>query len=98
MARKLASVPDGAVAEVVPPPTKVKDAADHSERAFLVALRTTIANDIDNGVPPAYLAPLARQVKEIDREIRALDARLAEERNAEHDGPTEDEAFDASAI
>ena len=50
-------------------PKTVRDAADHSQRALLVALRTKIAGDIDNGVPAAYLAPLSRQIREVDREI-----------------------------
>ena len=76
-------------------PKSVRDAAEHSERALLVALRTKIAADIDAGVPPHTLAPLSRQIREIDREIRALDQRAAEEGDG---AEAEDAAFDASAV
>lgn len=93
MPRKLAAVPADAKA---PAPSGVRESADHSERALLVALRTTIAKDIDAGVPPAYLAPLARQIREIDREIRALDARVEQE--AAEGVEVADEAFSAEAL
>lgn len=92
MSRKLTVVPDDAVA--VEDPKTVREAADHSERALLVALRTRIASDIDAGVPPHTLAPLSRQLREIDREIRGLDARAAEEA-AEGDGATPDGTWEA---
>lgn len=59
-----------------PPPSApktVRAAAEVSERALLVALRNKIASDIDKGVPAHALAPLSRQLRDIDREIRALD-------------------------
>lgn len=93
-AKKLSVVPPDTKAAA--PPTGVYESANYSERALLVALRTRIAKDIDAGVPPAYLAPLARQVRDIDREIRALDARVEQE--AAESGDVPDEAFDASAI
>lgn len=78
-------------------PKTVKAAAEHSERALLVSLRTKIATDIDAGVPPAYLAPLARQLREIDRDIRAMDARDEQEVARRGDGVTR-KPFDATAI
>jgi len=96
-AKTLRSVKLGEAAAPNPPPTDVKGAAEHSERALLVALRTRIATDIDNGVPPHTLAPLSRQLREIDREIRLLDARLKQE--ADDDASEgEDGTFDASAV
>ena len=90
-------VKDGAKRPAAPPKS-VKDAAEHSERALLVALRTRIASDIDNGVPPHTLAPLSRQLREIDREIRLLDVRTAEDEEAAGGGQVPDEALDASAV
>ena len=77
-------------------PRTIKAAVDMDERALLVALREKAASEIDAGVPAAYLAPVMRQLREIDREIRALDAR--EKQEAERGGPVEDETFDATAI
>lgn len=63
---------------VVPPTheaqASVRAAADLSERALLVALRDQIAAEIDRGVPAHALAPLSRQLRDIAREIRQLDA------------------------
>ena len=95
MARKLAVVPPGAQAEA-PIPTTIKAAAEHSERALLVAMRNRLAGDLDAGLPAHALAPVSRQLREIDREIRAIDARAAEE--AKNGDPAEDQAFDASAV
>ena len=100
MPRNLSVVKPGAAKPAKAParsPRTVKAAAEHSERALLVALRTRIATDIDQGVPAAYLAPLSRQLRDIDREIRALDARAAEEAS-ESSGAAPDEEFDASAV
>lgn len=98
MAGKLSVVPPGAKAPEAEAPKTIKAAADHSERALLVALRTRIATDIDSGVPPHTLAPLSRQLRDIDREIRALDARLEEEAAEDADNDADDEAFDAEAL
>jgi hypothetical protein len=92
------------VAPDAPPPTpdtpkapgSLREAAEHSERALLVALRTKIAGDIDKGVPPHTLAPLSKQLRELDRDIRALDVRAKEDADDGEDAP--DEEFDASAI
>ena len=78
-----------------PKPTTLSGAADSSERDLLVMMRDKISAEIDGGVPPHTLAPLMRQLREIDKEIRSLDAR------AEHDHGstgTADDSFDASAI
>jgi hypothetical protein len=93
VARKLAVV----TSETPGParPKNIKAAVEMGERDLLVAMRTKVASEIDAGVPAHALAPLMRQLRELDKDIRALDARAAEE--GEH-GPVEDEAFDASAI
>lgn len=94
MARKLAVVPPDAKAD--PPPTSVRQAADHSERALLVALRTNLAKQIDAGAPAHTIAAIVRQLREVDHDIRALDARLAEE-ETQHGGVLPDEDFDPAA-
>ena len=76
-------------------PKTLKDAADVSERALLLTMRDEISTEIDNGVPPHTLAPLLRQLRELDKEIRALDLRELEESGR---GGDVDERFDASAI
>jgi hypothetical protein len=77
-------------------PKSLKEAANVSERALLVTMRTKIAAEIDNGVPPHTLAPLTRQLRDIDKEIRLLDQRRKEE--AQEGAVSADEEYDASAI
>jgi len=84
-------------APVVEPPKTIAEATERDERSLLVALRKKAADEIDAGVPPAYLAQLIRQLREIDKEIRLLDAR-AEQEGAGYVGGADDEDFDASAI
>lgn len=80
-----------------PPPKTIKAAADVSERALLVALRGHLAAEMDKGaVPPHALAGVSAKIREYDREIRALDARAAEEGDSGAD--VEDGEFDASAV
>lgn len=92
MARKLKVVTEQDKA-APPAPKTIKEAAEQGERSLLVAMRTKAAQEIDAGVPPAYLAPLMRQLRELDKEIRLLDA--SEDQEAEHSGPTPDEAWTA---
>jgi hypothetical protein len=91
---KLKVVTDGDVPPVAP--KTLKDAVDVSERALLVTIRAKIAAEIDGGVPPHTLAPLTRQLRDIDKEIRLLDQRAHEE--AGEDDVAPDEAFDAEAL
>lgn len=97
MARKLTVVTAGTPAPPpkVEPPKSIKEAVDRSERDLLVALRRRIAAEMDSGPPAHTLAPMARQLRELDREIRALDAREAQESPAER---VDDGDFDASAV
>jgi hypothetical protein len=78
-------------------PETLLAAAEASERDLLVKIRAKIAAEIDGGVPPHTLAPLTRQLRDIDKEIRALDARKEQEGGAGAQ-PTPDEEFDASAL
>lgn len=100
MARNLRAVaPDETVpkpAEMAPP-KDLKEAVERSERSLLVAMRRTVAAEIDSGVPAHALAPLVKQLRELDREIRTLDARASEEAN-EHVGAAGPEVWDATAI
>jgi hypothetical protein len=77
-------------------PKTLKDAVDVSERALLVTIRAKIAAEIDGGVPPHTLAPLTRQLRDIDKEIRALDLRAKEE--ADEDAASADEEWDETAL
>lgn len=77
-------------------PKTLKDAVDVSERALLVTIRAKIASEIDAGVPPHTLAPLTRQLRDIDKEIRLLDQRTQEDAGEDDDAP--DEAFDTEAL
>lgn len=80
-----------------PEPKSLTDAAELSERALLVMMRAKIAAEIDNGVPPHTLAPLSRQLRDIDKEIRLLDQKA--ELEAEEDaGVTERRTWNPEAI
>lgn len=59
----------------------LKEAAESGERDLLVAMRHRIMSEIDAGPAAHTIAPLMRQLREIDKEIRALDARSQQERN-----------------
>ena len=68
-----------------------------SHRDQLVAMRARIAKAIDDpNIRGADLAALSRRLLEVGRELAVLDTAAAEE--AAEDGPTPDEAFDASAV
>ena len=80
----------------VPPPKNLKAAAATSERALLVMLRDKIAAEMDSGVPPHTLAPLARQLRDIAKEIEAMDLRAKEE--AQEGAILDDEAWDSESL
>lgn len=69
---------------------------ERSERELLVMMRERLAAEIDSDVPPHTLAPLIRQLREVDKEIRLLDEKRSQE-SGDDDAPS-DEAFDASSI
>lgn len=94
----LAAVPADAKPEEKPkPPTTIKAAVDVSERALLVMMREHLASQLDKGAVPAHaLAGVMAKLREYDRDIRAIDARAAEEPDGEHEA--EDGKFDASAV
>lgn len=90
--RRLTVVPKDAKPRRAKPKT-VKAALDGSERDVLVAMRAKAASELDGGVPAHALAPLMRQLRDLDREIRAIDVR--EEQEGAGSGPTEDEEWSA---
>ena len=93
MARKLRAVDAAEVAPKVAP-KNIKQAADTSERALLVALRSHLASEMDKGAVPAHaLASVSAKIREYDREIRSIDSR--DEQEAEQRGPSRDEAWQA---
>jgi hypothetical protein len=74
------------------PPRSLQQAAKQSERALLLRLRDTLLRKIDSdSVPTHALAAMTKRVMELDREIRAIDARA--ERDA-RDGQTSGDSGD----
>lgn len=78
-------------------PTTIKAAAELSERELLVAMRSRVASEIDSGVPAHALAPLMRQLRDLDREIRSIDSRAGGDDLGEAAG-TPDAKFDPTAL
>lgn len=98
MSSKLRAVTDADVAPLPKPKaTTLKAAAENSERELLVMMRSNISDTIDAGVPAHTLAPLMRQMREIDKEIRTLDARAAQEISA-GEQQSVDNSYDPSSI
>jgi hypothetical protein len=97
--KTLRAVTEADVEAVKPkvPPKSLKEAVEDSERALLVRMRLTVAEEIDGGVPAHTLAPLIRQLHEVDKQIRALDARAKEEA-LEGGSLRQDETWDAEAL
>lgn len=86
--------------EVAPPkPTvhdRISDALDGSSRDVLASMRRALAKRLDDGdVSSNAIASAYKELRELDRLIRQLDAA-----NQEDDGRDDaaDESFDASAI
>lgn len=73
-ARKLKAVPDEPPTDLPTPAMTVKSAAAGSYRELLVALRDSIAGQIDEGIQARDLAALSRRLLEISKELEALDA------------------------
>jgi hypothetical protein len=76
----------------------ITDAANQgNQRALLVAMRTRVAQTVDDPkCPPRDLASLTRRLQDINREIESLDAKLKQE--AREDAHSADEAWDAEAL
>lgn len=82
-----------------PKPKTVVAAAESSERDLLVALRTMAAKDLDSGTIPAHARPtMMKQLRELDKEIRAMDERAAQESVEPAGGGVVDDSFDAEAL
>lgn len=82
--------------EKAPPaqPKTIGQAADVSERALLVSLRTYLAAEMDKGAVPAHaLGGVSAKIREYDREIRAIDSR--DDQEATPNGPTPDAQWEA---
>jgi hypothetical protein len=80
-----------------PSPKSLKEAADRGERELLVSMRNAISDAVTEGVPAHALAPLMRQLREIDKEIRAFDIRAKQE-SSDAIGGDVDDRFDAQAL
>ena len=77
-------------------PKTLVEAVEGSERDVLLTMRAKLAAELDGGVPPAYLAPITRQLRDVDKDLRLLERRLADEAG-EH-GLEGDQSWDADAI
>jgi hypothetical protein len=79
-------------------PKSVTQAAEHgTERELLAAMKSRVALAVENpNTPTRELSSLTIRLLQIDREIRAIDARAQEE--ALEDGVTADEDWDAEAL
>jgi hypothetical protein len=74
--QRLAVVPDGAKPKrPARKPATLKAATSRSERVLLETMRSKLAAEIDGGVPAHALAPLMRQLRELDKEIRHMAAK-----------------------
>ena len=87
----------GETAPKLVPAKDLQEAVERSERELLVTMRARLAAVMDGGVPPHTLAPLARQLREIDKEIRLLDVKAAQESDDDNSARP-DEAWDSSAL
>ena len=54
--------------------TTIRAASELSHRDLLVALRETVADQIDQGVPAHALDKLVRSLRDLNREIGEIDA------------------------
>lgn len=78
-------------------PKTIAAAVQSSERELLVALRAKAAVELDSGVPAHAISQLMKQLRELDKDIRALDARTQDD-GEDRPGGQVDDRFDASAI
>lgn len=95
------------LAPVVDHPTRrrprfktLKSTLGRSERDTLVVLRRKLATQIDSELPGHALAQLVRQFRDVDAQIRAIDAREAEAAAADdpEDEDNDDAGWDPSKL
>lgn len=79
-------------------PKTIAAAVQSSERELLVALRAKAAAELDSGVPAHAISQLMRQLRELDKDIRALDARTQDDDEDQQSAGQVSDRFDASAI
>lgn len=76
---------------------KIADALDGSSRDVLASMRKALAKKLDEGeVSSNSIASAYKELRELDRLIRQIDAAAAEAAKTGED--VGDEAFDASAV
>ena len=84
-----------AAGERAKPPATIKDAADISERALLLALRDRLAGELDNRDIPAHaIKGIVSELRDVDKTLRLLDQKTSGSVIAE----TGDESFDATSV
>ncbi len=77
-------------------PKSISDALAGSSRDVLAAMRKALARKLDDGdVSSNAIASAYKELRELDRLIRMLEAAEEDDRG---DGTPADEAFDASAV
>lgn len=96
-ARKLAVVTDDTPKTPKKQPT-LTQAIELTERDVLVAMRSQLAKTLAAGPPDHTIAQLMTKLREVDKDIRAIDHQAAEERGDANQGPPGDQAFDPSTV
>lgn len=93
--KHLAAVPLGATAPAKPKVhAKIADALEGSSRDVLASMRRALAKKLDDGdVSSNAIASAYKELRELDRLIRAIDAAAQEEGGQR--GSTGDEAWEA---
>lgn len=93
--KHLAAVPPGATAPAKPKVhAKIQDALEGSSRDVLASMRRALAKKLDDGdVSSNAIASAYKELRELDRLIRAIDAAAQEEGGQR--GSTGDEAWEA---
>ncbi len=80
------------------PRTRLISAVDGSEREMLVVLRRKLAAQIDAGAPVHALAQLVRQLRAVDRDVRAIDERGAATADDDDDDTDDEAGWDPSKL
>lgn len=97
--RHLRAAEPGEKPATKPEPKNISDALEGSSRDLLAAMRKALAKQLDAGeIAGNSIASAYRELRELDKLIRAADAEAeaAEERRLA--GSNEQRSFDASAI